>query len=278
MSHSLPESDFRAFRVKLDPDDFALSYGPDPPPSDLIPEDVWHSIQDLPSDVSIRTSDHHGTKLKGIHELLGFWISEVIEAGNLLDDVFLDANEEFQAAEFNLLHGFYRPAISCLRSALEIVNIGCYCQMSPDKDLYNKWRQGIIDLDFNTPCNFFDNLSSLTALKTHLKTSVSDSLFTQKTPSNPGGYNRRLYSELSKYSHTYPGFANGDFWNSNGPIYATEAFEFVSEKIFSVYELCLILLKILGKDLVLTGDISDFIKVNRTQEAIVKESFSFLDL
>ena len=97
MSHSLPESDFRAFRVKLDPDDFALSYGPDPPPSDLIPEDVWHSIQDLPSDVSIRTSDHHGTKLKGIHELLGFWISEVIEAGNLLDDVFLDANEEFQA-------------------------------------------------------------------------------------------------------------------------------------------------------------------------------------
>lgn len=278
MSHPLSEDDFRAFRVKLDPDDFAISDGPDPPPSDLIAEDTWHSIQDLPSDVSIRTSDHHGSTLNEIHELWGFWIFDIMRVGDPINDVLIDINEEFQAAEFNLLHGFYRPAISCLRSTLELVTLCCYCQISTDMNEYNDWRQGVRELNFNIPCNFFDNSPFLNALKIHLQTKVSDSLFTQKSKSTPGGYFRRVYSDLSKYSHTYPGFASGDLWQSNGPIYSREAFKLVSELYFSVYELCLILLKIIGKKFVLPSNIFNSIKVNRNQEPIVKESFSFLGI
>jgi hypothetical protein len=63
MSRPLPTSDFRAIRIVLEPDDFALSSGePDPPPSDLIDENIWHGIMTLPDDVSVRTSNHYGSE------------------------------------------------------------------------------------------------------------------------------------------------------------------------------------------------------------------------
>lgn len=66
MTKELSQSDFRAVRIVLEPEDFALGADePDPPPSDLIAEKTWHGIMDLPDDVAIRTSDHNG-KLLGV--------------------------------------------------------------------------------------------------------------------------------------------------------------------------------------------------------------------
>lgn len=60
MSKKLPLTDFRVVRSVLESHDFALSEGPDVPPTDLVEEDVWNGIMHLPEDVSIRISDHHG--------------------------------------------------------------------------------------------------------------------------------------------------------------------------------------------------------------------------
>jgi hypothetical protein len=75
MSKQLPLSDFRAVRIVLEPDDFALGGDEsDPLPSDLISKKIWFGIMDLPDDVVIRTSDHNGKALGEAHWLWARWI------------------------------------------------------------------------------------------------------------------------------------------------------------------------------------------------------------
>ena len=55
MPKSLPLEDFRAVRIVLENDDFAIvPEDPDRPARDLIDRDTWNSIVTLPDDVSIR--------------------------------------------------------------------------------------------------------------------------------------------------------------------------------------------------------------------------------
>jgi len=68
MSKKLALTDFRAVRVVLEPEDFALGGDePDPPPSDLIAAETWSGITVLPDDVAIRTSDHNGLALGEVY-------------------------------------------------------------------------------------------------------------------------------------------------------------------------------------------------------------------
>ena len=70
----MPLSDFRAIRYVMESDDFALSDdGPAPPPSDLIPEDDWHGIMDVPGDVAISTTNHQGKRIAALHKLTEAW-------------------------------------------------------------------------------------------------------------------------------------------------------------------------------------------------------------
>src|SRR5262249_53140119 len=123
MSHALPWGDFRARRSVLDPDDFALSdEEPDRPPSDPIDETVWDSIVGLPDDVSIRTSEHHGTALKVQQGLLAAWISALtfeVFGEKPMDPAahaVLDVGDELQAATYEILTGYYHQAANSLRS------------------------------------------------------------------------------------------------------------------------------------------------------------------
>ncbi len=77
MTKKLPLTDFRAVRWVLEPDDFALSEGDDAPPTDPVDPEVWHGITDLPDDVAIRTSDHHGRYLALLGSLEQDWITAV---------------------------------------------------------------------------------------------------------------------------------------------------------------------------------------------------------
>src|SRR5689334_11998588 len=124
MTKPLPITDFRAVRHILEPQDFALVDGQeDPPPSDQIDPEIWARIMNLPDDVAVRISDHNGTHLRLLYELWSDWI-EAIGDPDHRDELFscmLDANDCLQCANFDLLHGFYRSAISNLRTALELV-------------------------------------------------------------------------------------------------------------------------------------------------------------
>lgn len=224
MSKPLPLDDFRAVRIVLEPDDFAFSSGDEPPPSDLIDEKTWHGITVLPDDVSIRTSNHHGSLLKTLYDLWGAWIEAVGWDQDPLHDTILDATDEFQAVTFNALHGYYRQAIGCLRNALEQVIIGTYCQVCGKANEFTQWRAGQVQVSFGQACDGLAGAASVQPLNAHIRTTLGDSIFDQKTKANPGGWARRLYSELSDYSHTRPGCTNVDMWASNGPIYVYEAF------------------------------------------------------
>ena len=224
MSKALPLEDFRAVRIVLEPDDFAFSSGDEPPPSDLVDKETWRGITLLPDDVAIRTSNHHGDLLKMLYNLWGAWIEAVGETQDPLYDTILDAADEFQAATFNALHGYYRPAIGCLRNALEQITIGTYCQVCGKAMDFAQWKTGQIKISFGQSCDGLAGATSVQPLNAHLQTALSDSIFNQKTKTNKGGWARRLYDELSNYAHTRPGFTNVDMWASNGPIYVREAF------------------------------------------------------
>jgi hypothetical protein len=110
---------------------FLLASGPRPGPTDLVAEDVWNGIIHLPDDVAITTSNHHGSQLATLYLLWG----DLLEAiGDEQDELFagmLDAVDCFQASTFDSLHGYYRSALSNLRSALELAAIGSLGNLSP---------------------------------------------------------------------------------------------------------------------------------------------------
>lgn len=57
MVRKLPAADFRARCMVLGSDDFALNDGsPEPAPTELVDEKIWHGIMDIADDVAIRTT------------------------------------------------------------------------------------------------------------------------------------------------------------------------------------------------------------------------------
>jgi len=123
----LPESDFRAKRLMLEDDDFALVSGAYEGPTDLVAESTWRSMVSLPDDVSIRTSDRYGTQLEQMWEYWGIWNRVVLAVQALSKDpsespmaiASCDAADEFQGATYCALVGYYRVGFSCLRNVLE---------------------------------------------------------------------------------------------------------------------------------------------------------------
>jgi hypothetical protein len=143
-------TDFRSIRRKLSPEDFALGPKEEPEPSDLIDEDTWSSLVHLTDDVSLRTSDHHGTLLKRADAVWGWWVSLTLDAQSLVkrsgEDPLclscLTVSDEMQASTFSLMTGFYRQAISGLRSALEAMIAGVYFHRFPDAEKFERWVNG----------------------------------------------------------------------------------------------------------------------------------------
>ena len=216
MSHKLPFSDFRARQV-LDPDDFAGGDGsPDPPPSDLVSEDVWRSIVVLADDVAIRTSDHHGSVLAAQH---GLWAAlvqalpyEAYEGGgDPVARALFDANDELHAATYEMLTGYYRQAASSLRSAVEVLLMGAYCTITGKA--VNTFQYRV----------FRDGLGTSPQAKTldeHLRSRCDRCVFASAKNEPWLGY---LYGRLTDYAHVHEGHSLADIRKSNGPIHVPSA-------------------------------------------------------
>jgi hypothetical protein len=74
----------------------------------------------LPGDVGIRTTSRYGTLAARLYELWGAWIDPVPSDGTV-GEAMAETGSEFEVAVFNVLHGFYKQAISSLRSAVEVM-------------------------------------------------------------------------------------------------------------------------------------------------------------
>lgn len=224
MAKPLPLDDFRAVRIVMEPDDFALgSDEPEPPPSDVIPEDTWHDLTTLPDDVAVRTSNHHGTLLHILNQLAGTWPEAVgdSEHADAIGLAMIELINEPDAALYMMLVGFYRQAIDSLRIMLESVTFGAYCQLGSRDALLNDWLNGSKEISFNEGAAALQGFGATTALHGHLRASLHLGLADQadRKTSYPGGWLRQLYQRLSRYSHGRPLFNNPSLWESNGPIY-----------------------------------------------------------
>lgn len=230
MTKKLPLTDFRAVRWVLEPSDFALSNGEDGPPTKLVDQATWHGIMDAPDDVAIRTSDHQGNYLKLLSRLESDWIDAVGATDHdELSGCMLCALECLQCMTFDFLHGYYRSALSNLRSALELTLIGAYGNVNPLSKKYIRWKDDASILYF-----------------TGIRKEIG-----QTAKGRP--YNRLLgdgqilatpYNDLCRFTHCRPDATDGDIWEGNGPVYCTKGVRLTLEACCHVYMACYLLIKI----------------------------------
>lgn len=222
MPRFLNPSDFRARRRVLVKSDFAVAEGPARRPSDKIDKATWDHIVTLPDDVAIRTTNHHGKAIKQISDLAYEWLLHSDERDRIMLPVMLDAHDDFDAALYAAITGYYRLANSTMRSALELVTIGTWAKLCGRRSEFQKWQKGKTELSLGMAC---DGLIGATpALRNALRTRVNDSLFDQKTNATDGGWVRRAFSGISDFSHSRPGYTDSYMRKSNGPIYVPRAF------------------------------------------------------
>lgn len=202
--------------------------------SSPIDKDTWKSIVSLPDDVSIQTREHYGAVLKKSWSAWGEWIclvqalQEAVEnqATSPIVHVALHSTDELQASIYNALVGFYRLAFSSLRNVLEQMTIGLYLNLTSDQNSFSAWLKGDCELRFGWAADNAARHSSVRNLEHNLQNVLGDNLFRQKTRSQSGGFARRLFSELSGFTHGGPEFTNADLWEgSTGPIFVAQAFE-----------------------------------------------------
>jgi hypothetical protein len=253
MAKPLPAEDFRAVRIVLEPSDFALgSELPDPPPRDLISKQVWNHIVGLPDDVAIRTSNEFGRILRDASEFQ----SELINVSLALQDllprsgakvedspichVLLDAGDEISASIYNSLTGYYRVAFSTLRNVVENLAIGLHLEHSGEQHRFQSWLAGSEELKFGWAADNAPKNKVVRDFEARLEINIKDNLFRQKAGTDPGGFARRLFGKLSKFTHGGPGFTDGDMWKSNGPVFVRAAFVDWAICFIQVYSFCLI--------------------------------------
>lgn len=251
----MPTDDFRAVRVVLEADDFGYAPGdPNPPPKDLIDAGTWKEIVTLPDTVAVFTSNNHGRELRMLCNLWEEWIEQFFSEQN--DEIFhsmVTASDEFQAATFNALNGYYRVSIDCLRSALESVTIATYCQARQSAGVFSEWKAGQRKIGFGEACDKLIGAECMQPLSRFLLEKYNTDLFRQENKIGKGGWVRFIYSGLSDYSHSRPGFDAVHMWDgSNGPVYSSGAFKWAYRLWLQTFGTCLILIKLVRPATTLT--------------------------
>jgi len=213
--------------------------------------------------------------IKQLHDLWGAWIECVGEKQDCMFPVMLDAGDDFQSATYNALTGFYRLSAVALRSALELTTIGEWAQVCGKQKEFRSWRSGKSPLSFGQAC---DGLSGATTpLRVHLRAAVNDSLFDQRNSPHEGGFARRLFSALSEFSHSRPGYSDSHMRKSNGPIYVRSAFNHFAWIQFETLGLCFVLLLIARSKQVMPEPVVElFQDVKRVKSRVTRAAFEFL--
>lgn len=239
MPRLLPLEDFRAGRTILTRGDFLIAAKPAEHANDRIDKATWDSVVILPDDVAVWTTDYHGIAIWQLHDLWGAWIECYGENNDCLFPVMLDAADDFQAATYAALTGYYRLSISADRSALELVAIGTWAQVCGKRQDFEDWRAGKRTLSLGQACD--ELIAGARTLEDGSRQLVDDSLFAQKSMKAEGGFVHRIFDGISNFTHARPGSTDGDMRKSNGPIYVRAAFNHVAWIEFETFALCYIL-------------------------------------
>jgi hypothetical protein len=104
----------------------------------------------------------------------------------------------FQAATFNLTHGFYKEAIAALRSALETMVFAVSCKLPDDKTTWEGWRHGT-ELSFKRQCDKAQKLQPLDGLERSVRQVTGTAIFAGEDGSGRNAWARSLYRRQSEY-------------------------------------------------------------------------------
>jgi len=228
--------------MRLPPESFAIAPEVDEPPTDPIDAQTWRGLVWLTDDVSLRTSEHHGTVLQHAYAVWGDWISLVLDVQALAANPAVDplavaamgAGEEFQASISLALTGFYRQAIGTLRAVLESMLAALDLSVRNEPAAVSAWLEGAHDGMFWTSRvrRRLSNLEPFSQFRTE-----EDSLFAD------AGWFAWLYEVLCAFVHGRPAHTNaagrriettnGGLWQSNGPIYVDDVFDMWARLFFN---------------------------------------------
>jgi hypothetical protein len=151
-------------------------------------------------------------------------------------DASLDASDEFWAAPFIAIHGWYRQATASLRNALEGMACAAAFAARNDKAKLEAWRAGSHEPKFGNAIDMLQQVPSLAASEGRL--------------GPPGligprpGILRETYAGLCRYAHSQPGHTNVDIWQSNGPVFVGGGFTQCWIDLCDTVALSYVLLKI----------------------------------
>ncbi len=229
MSKPLPLDDFRARRWVLERDDYAIVEGEEEiPATDLINPKTWHALVNLPDDIAIRISNHHGSLLAKLYGLWGDWIEAIGDEQDAMSGAMLDAADCFKSSTFDFLHGFYRSSISNLRTAVELVSIGALGNTDAKNQAYKRWNEAGGEIPF------FGCLRYL-----------------RKTPGgrsakfiSANGIVEQLYRRLCDFAHSRPSASDGVMWEGTGPVYNNDAIRLTASLQLGTYASCYLLVKL----------------------------------
>lgn len=270
MSKPLPKEDFRAVRIVMESSDFLVgSEIPESPPKDLVSKETWQHLVGLPDDVAVRTSNDYGGILQGASKFqselvcVSIVVQELVSqtghkpAESPLSYVLCNATDELAASIYNSLTGYYGVAFSTLRNVVENLAIGLHLELSNDVSTFKSWLADNYDLGFGWAAGKVHGNKTVQEFEAHLVSAVGDNFFRQKRKADPGGFARRLYGKLCNYSHGRPGFAHGEIWDSNGPVFVPRAFTQWAVAFLQVYSFCLIACRLAQPKLRGLGNWSD---------------------
>lgn len=243
---SLDAGDFRRERTYLAPHLFAYPDLDDeevdnlaayPPPTDLVVEDRWTTVMDLPTDVALRTSSWDGSAWARLANLHSDWIFSWPQPGfaPFMGDATLLAGEEFDALVFNAVHGWYRQAIGCLRNALELMTVAAGLAVTNNQALYTAWRCGQ-EITFGQAVAWLRDSPDGRVING----AASNVVFEKDDTS----WAKTRYAQLCAYAHSRANHNNADFWESNGPVYSREALVIVEQEFRETLALCYLLLRL----------------------------------
>ena len=265
MPHQLPPTDFRALRFVFGSDDFSREDpDPDPSPHDQISETTWHRLMTQPSDVSIKTSEYHGSLLTVQDELRAAWwdahLAIVHEPTDPVLYAMQDVAGEFHAAIFDALHGFYRQSISSLRSCIELMLEGCAKALNPLQR-----AQLSAGFSFTRETDFIRKATPMRLLDDQLEALSGQRLFGAATQPPGSGWVGDLYGRLSEYTHARPGRTLVDTWEHSGPVYVysmAREFHFFFVEVFCA---SCVLAGVGRPSIVLPANVAKIIKRSRVQ-------------
>jgi hypothetical protein len=174
----------------------------------------------LPGDVAVRTTSYQGSRVALLYEVWSGWVAALPEDG-IVASAMLDCADDFAAAIFNLVHGFYKQSVVSLRSALEIVVLASYCELARDAAMWGDWRRGK-EFRFGRVCRALAELPAVRGMEEPARQASGSSLFLNPADPESSSWTRSLYSRLCRFVHATEASANATVWGSNGPVYSAD--------------------------------------------------------